>query len=613
MNTFEKFADQIEKTKLRTVISAFIPAASHKMIAGPTAAKVIPRQMDYYLKEHDLSINQFINDHLLRERVIKGDDTLDANYLEKGLRASKAVCRINIVSQEGDEGFGTGFLIAPNILITNNHVLPDKNYATYSYAEFDYEKGANDLPLPVKVFRFNAAQLFYTNEELDYTIVWVESIATDGLGQLGEFGFLKLNSNLGKTKEGNYVSIIQHPDGKMKKVALRANQVTNLSMPKFIRYVTDTKSGSSGAPVFNDKWEAVAVHHAGIPRYNEEGKILNLAGEPWDKSQGELQVDWLENEGVRVSSVVYDITTEAMLSYPFLLEYFKPVSDISMISTSMGIDTEELKDEIYYPEEKDKTDQLNYYKKISDLKLATFDQLHQLLELTHSNHHNYSPSRYVYPKVDLYPDGVLRSIYSGKEFTAQELILEDKKVDIERELKFIELAKKENKITQEAYNLEVEALEAALPYNCEHVVCQSWFNKQEPMRGDLHHLFACESRCNSFRNNHVYDDFPGYEPQLLPLEVERPSCGNMENNKFEPEQNKGIVARAVLYFLVRYPRTITVYKKEDLVMLKRWAKDQPVTLYEKHRNREIYLLQGNRNPFIDFPELTAHIQLEEAI
>ncbi|MDO7742771.1 MAG: serine protease, partial [Pedobacter sp.] len=336
MNTFEKFVDQIEKTKLRTVISAFIPAASQKMITGPAAVKVIPRQMDYYLKENDLSINQFINDHLLRERVIKGDDTLDANYLEKGLRASKAVCRINIVSQEGDEGYGTGFLIAPNILITNNHVLPDKKYATYSYAEFDYEKGANDLPLPVKVFRFNTAQLFYTNEELDYTIVWVESLATDGLTPLGEFGFLKLNSNLGKTKEGNYVSIIQHPDGKMKKVALRENQVTNLSMPKFIRYVTDTKSGSSGAPVFNDKWEAVAVHHAGIPRYNEEGKILNLAGEPWDKSQGELQVDWLENEGVRVSSIVYDITTEAILNYPFLLEYFTPVSDLSMISASMG-------------------------------------------------------------------------------------------------------------------------------------------------------------------------------------------------------------------------------------------------------------------------------------
>ena len=29
-------------------------------------------------------------------------------------------------------------------------------------------------------------------------------------------------------------------------------------------------------------------------------------------------------------------------------------------------------------------------------------------------------------------------------------------------------------------------------FNCEHVVPQSWFDKKEPMRGDLHHLFACD-------------------------------------------------------------------------------------------------------------------------
>ncbi|MCE0446644.1 endonuclease [Streptomyces tricolor] len=37
---------------------------------------------------------------------------------------------------------------------------------------------------------------------------------------------------------------------------------------------------------------------------------------------------------------------------------------------------------------------------------------------------------------------------------------------------------------------------------------QSWFAKREPMRGDLHHLFACEPECNSFRGNIPYTDFP---------------------------------------------------------------------------------------------------------
>jgi hypothetical protein len=38
-----------------------------------------------------------------------------------------------------------------------------------------------------------------------------------------------------------------------------------------------------------------------------------------------------------------------------------------------------------------------------------------------------------------------------------------------------------------------DAVEAAPPYNGEHVVPQSWFGNAEPMRGDLHRLFACET------------------------------------------------------------------------------------------------------------------------
>jgi len=50
---------------------------------------------------------------------------------------------------------------------------------------------------------------------------------------------------------------------------------------------------------------------------------------------------------------------------------------------------------------------------------------------------------------------------------------------------------------------DTDALEAAgLIFNCEHVVPQSWFAKRKPVRGDLHHVFACEPGCNSFRGKH---------------------------------------------------------------------------------------------------------------
>ena len=48
------------------------------------------------------------------------------------------------------------------------------------------------------------------------------------------------------------------------------------------------------------------------------------------------------------------------------------------------------------------------------------------------------------------------------------------------------------------------------------MVPQSWFEKHEPMRGDLHHLFACESRCNGFRGNTPFADFPDFPPAPPP-------------------------------------------------------------------------------------------------
>jgi endonuclease I len=47
-------------------------------------------------------------------------------------------------------------------------------------------------------------------------------------------------------------------------------------------------------------------------------------------------------------------------------------------------------------------------------------------------------------------------------------------------------------------------------------VPQSWYAKAEPMRGDLHHLFACEPRCNSFRSNIPYFDFADFSnPEVI--------------------------------------------------------------------------------------------------
>ncbi|NHM33655.1 endonuclease I family protein [Neobacillus terrae] len=244
----------------------------------------------------------------------------------------------------------------------------------------------------------------------------------------------------------------------------------------------------------------------------------------------------------------------------------------------------------YYDEINDEKSKEAYYHQIcfEDNDLA--DTLHRLLLDTHTHPLPYSPHRYVYPWVDIQENRQLKSLYSGQEMDPLRVI--------EADLKLLAIMEKG----------EASLLSQEMKFNCEHVVPQSWFQKKEPMRGDLHHLFACDPSCNSSRGNSPYYDFPSYSPSGLSL---RTGCGLAEDGKFEPEYGKGIAARAVFYFYIRYKGIVSIEDKMDLNTLKKWHTEYPVSLYEKHRNAAIYELQGNRNPFIDFPNLVAGIIMPE--
>src|SRR5215213_1543390 len=58
------------------------------------------------------------------ERILQGNDLTDISYLAQGMLCARAVCRIEIRNERGKLGYGTGFLVAPGVLMTNHHVLP---------------------------------------------------------------------------------------------------------------------------------------------------------------------------------------------------------------------------------------------------------------------------------------------------------------------------------------------------------------------------------------------------------------------------------------------------------------------------------------------------------
>lgn len=107
------------------------------------------------------------------------------------------------------------------------------------------------------------------------------------------------------------MSIIQHPRGNPKQVAIRENRVIDV-FDDFVHYVTDTEPGSSGSAVFNDQWEVISLHHSGVPKKDKQGKILTKDNQIWTKNMGEDKIAWIGNEGIRVSSIVKEL--EGILS-----------------------------------------------------------------------------------------------------------------------------------------------------------------------------------------------------------------------------------------------------------------------------------------------------------
>ncbi|ANU13924.1 endonuclease [Planococcus halocryophilus] len=228
------------------------------------------------------------HDNLAIERIINKSDLFPIAHLQAGLDVSKAVCRISIRGRSGQlEGYGTGFLVGPNLLLTNNHVLETAEAAMYAVAEFNYEDDVHFMPRDIISFRLDPELLFITDEALDFTLVAVESHNMNTV-PLATFGYLPLLPKPGKILEGEYVTIIQHPKGGPKAITIRENEVKFISSD-FVHYVSDTEPGSSGSPVFNDQWMVVALHHAGIP-------------DPNDSNQ------WIANEGIRISSIIQHLS-----------------------------------------------------------------------------------------------------------------------------------------------------------------------------------------------------------------------------------------------------------------------------------------------------------------
>jgi endonuclease G, mitochondrial len=260
----------------------------------------------------------------LLERVMGATrDFQSMEFIDRAAYVAKTVCRIVTAIDDGVRCYGTGFLISPRLLLTNHHVLHDRQAADRSVVEFNYQRDRFGRDLPVETLSLRTGDFFLADAELDFALVAVE-------GSPGaRYGWCPLFKEEGKAVAGEPVNIIQHPRGEPKQIVIRANKVIDLldGHGPFMHYEADTEPGSSGSPVFNDQWEVIALHHSGVPKRNAKGTLMGVDDKPWRSGDDPFRLAWVGNEGVRVSRLVAFLSAARVRSHEkaLLAEVLKPV------------------------------------------------------------------------------------------------------------------------------------------------------------------------------------------------------------------------------------------------------------------------------------------------
>ncbi len=222
---------------------------------------------------------------------------------------------------------------------------------------------------------------------------------------------------------------------------------------------------------------------------------------------------------------------------------------------------------------------LNYYASLNDLTGQAFrTELQNILISTHTRLISYNEARFVLEQADLITDEegrqYLDGIYAGTKI--------------------------------------VKYWDGGATWAREHV----WPNSrlamdrveggQRNQASDVHNLRAINPSVNSSRSNRYFDQGLSSLNQLVGTTAYYPG-----------DEYIGDVARILFYMVVRYHNILTLadtgiddypaYSAEGAIMgiltlLLEWHELDPVSDFEIRRNDIIYSYQGNRNPFIDFPE-----------
>ena len=280
MSNQGKLRSLVEKAAADPTIGAFQQRFAEMLQGKPTVPVPMPKKAADWWKGEDR--NPIIATKLYQERLIEQRSRLIHIQIARQVgEIARSVAKL-ILGFANDQGHGTGFLIQPDLILTNYHNVSDDDFGDVQslVAEFDYEVGFD--PQLKALVRKGLIKSIKKNKEHDWAVIRLEKPVDRMPIPLGTEYAIGID---------DHIIIIEHPLGTHKQFALDMLSVRYVD-DRVIQYLADTQKGSSGSPVFNIKMDVIALHHA-------EAEVTVQV-------EGKDEVEW-RNEGIHIERVMKDL------------------------------------------------------------------------------------------------------------------------------------------------------------------------------------------------------------------------------------------------------------------------------------------------------------------
>jgi endonuclease G, mitochondrial len=227
---------------------------------------------------------------------------VSAAFIEQAREAGRRVARLLVPRffgerRSGDVGVGTAWLAAPRLVFTNHHVVEARDdqeppasadefrrQGESILAWFDYHREGQ------RALEVTVAEVVSSDRTLDYALLRLAAEPP-----LADRRQMALRQGGPALSRGTRLNIVQCPGGGPLTFAIRNNFYVGPGQQAYhLRYLTDTREGSSGSPVLDDTWQVVAMHHG-----FQQVKAQRQPGEA-----GLSQVAKFHNEGTTLEEIL---------------------------------------------------------------------------------------------------------------------------------------------------------------------------------------------------------------------------------------------------------------------------------------------------------------------